>query len=59
MDPVNYLLLAAGLGLGVPIGYAISSIVSAFHIRRADRAAWAAANLFYTRRYADLLNPKN
>lgn len=59
MQPETYLLLAAGIGLGLPIGYAIAKIGTALRVQRADRTAWAAAERFYTRRCAEILTSKH
>lgn len=54
MTPTEFILIFSGLGLGLVIGFAIATFITACRIRVACKASWAAAERFYRHRNAEL-----
>lgn len=53
MNPDLIIILISGftgLFLGALLGFSINSVLSARAVMRAEKHAWAAANLFYSRK---------
>ena len=57
MTPTEYLLVLSGIGLGLPLGFAIATAITAVRISRAAKQSWAAAERFYRLRAAESSQP--
>ena len=55
MQPQEYLLLLAGLGLGTTVGFLLAVVITAGRIRYEQKKTWASAERFYARRFAEMI----